>query len=262
MTDFIGSPAAIAAQKNIRDRQAQTALTPAWVNAARIMAFLEPDKTGWDAIKQIAAQDRMVGFPLVNADEMRAGIRQNLGPEWDTRAWDALTGSADQVLAACKTVTAAAPLPEDSTVIYHDRPSDVEITEIQTLNAATGVSPYPAYFMRSEAVPVLTVAIKDARNRVVATASATMRYHPDCTLGRYVFAGMVSVTPALRGKGLGKLANALVLRESHRRFNWTHATENVASDNPVSLAMITSCGLTAGGLVTVVASTTGENLTR
>ena len=226
------------------------------------MAFLEPDKTGWDAIKQIAAQDRMAAFPMVDADEIHAGIRQNLGPEWETRAWDALVGDADQVLSACKTVTAAGLLPVDLTVIYYERPSDDEITEIQTLNAATGVSPYPAYFMRSDAVPVLTVAIKDARNQVVATASATMRYHPDCTFGRHVFAGMVSVTPALRGKGLGKLANALALRESHRRFSWTHATENVASDNPVSLAMITSCGLTAGGLVSIAARTTGENLTR
>lgn len=263
MTEFIGSPIAITAQKNIRDRQSKTATMPKWANGGRIMVFLEPETRDWDDIKQIAGQDCMAGFPLVAEDKMRRAIGHNLGSDWQTPSWLALIGGEDQVLSACEKVIAAVDMPSDLNAVYHECPSDEETSQIQVLNSETGVSPYPAYFMRSEAVPVLTVAIKDTKNSVVATASATMRYHPDCEFGKYVFAGMVSVTQAYRGKGLGKLVNALVLQESHQRYNWTHASENVSADNPVSLAMIKSCGLDlSAGLATVAAIKTGEAFTR
>jgi len=70
------------------------------------------------------------------------------------------------------------------------------------------------------------------------------------------------VSTQCRGKGLGKLTNALALIEFQKRFNWNVVTEQVAPDNPVSLAMIVSCGLDdTAGLVSVAASYTDERFT-
>ena len=78
-----------------------------------------------------------------------------------------------------------------------------------------------------------------------------------------MFAGNVSVSTGCRGKGLGKLVNALALIESQKRLNWNVVTEQFALDNPVSRAMIISCGLDdTAGLVTIAVSNTGERITR
>ena len=146
-------------------------------------------------------------------------------------------------LAACTTLIDEIQLPDGWAVTFLDCPSDEEIAQVQDLNDKTGVSPYPAYYMRSEAVPLLTTCIHDASGVLIATASVADRYHAASRLKNHVFAGMVSVSEDARGRDIGKLINALALRESHARFGWTYATEHVAQDNPASAAMITACGL-------------------
>ena len=117
--------------------------------------------------------------------------------------------------------------------------------------------------MRSEVLPVLTVCILNADKDLVATASVADRYDRNSRLGGYVFAGNVSVSTGCRGKGLGKLANALALIESQKQFNWNVVTEQAALDNPVSRAMIISCGLDdTAGLVTIAASNIDDRITR
>ena len=103
----------------------------------------------------------------------------------------------------------------------------------------------------------------DDQGNLAATASATMRYHDDSRLRRHVFAGMASVAPDHRGKGLGKLVNALLLQESHARFVWEMATEQVSPDNPASIAMIEACGLNCrDGYISIGASNSGTRFTR
>lgn len=263
MTAFIGTPTAIAAQRRLRDRQPDIAKAPHLCNGARILHFLDPDITGWHQVAEIANAETMMEFPMVDQARIIRDVQQHLGPTWQTPAWHALIGGEDQVLSACQGVTNNVTLPDDWEICFHDYPSEEEITEIQTLNAQTGVSPYPAYYMRSEAVPVLTVTLKNAAGIVVATASVADRYHPDSRLGGHVFAGMVSVDPEHRGTGLGKCVNALALQESHRRFGWTHATEQVAANNIASLAMIIACGLDrSAGLSSVATLNTGEAFSR
>ncbi|MGI9464070.1 MAG: hypothetical protein ACR2OM_09025 [Aestuariivirgaceae bacterium] len=263
MPEFIGSDNSIAVQMRLRDRQPKIAGSPGLVNGGRLLHFLAPDKTGWDTVRTLAEEDKLAGFPIVVEETAVGQIKEHLGGHWTTPVWHALLGSADQVLSACASVIDGAGLPDGWRAAMHDCPGEDEIAEIQALNAETGVSPYPAYYSRSEAVPVLTACLHDDRGALVATASVADRYHRDSRLGGHVFAGMVSVSDSCRGRGLGKLINALALSESHRRFGWTVATEQVAPDNPVSRAMILACGLDhSAGLVSVAAINSDENFTR
>ena len=66
---------------------------------------------------------------------------------------------------------------------FYDCLPEPDLSDVQNLNSATGVAPYPAYYMRSEALPVLTACIRDAGGDLVATASVADRYHKDCRLG-------------------------------------------------------------------------------
>ncbi|SLN56648.1 hypothetical protein ROA7450_02936 [Roseovarius albus] len=250
-------------QQNLRDRQPEIGKTPSLANGGRILHVLNPEEIGWGTLREIAEQDGIIGFPLVQAEQTIAQIKEHLGARWETPKWLVYRGARAQVLKACSEVQFAATLPEGWQVAHHITPSDQVITEVQELNLNTGVAPYPAYYMKSEAVPVLTSFIRDDLGSVVATASVADRYHPQGRLAGHVFAGMVSVGATYRGRGLGKLINALALIESAERFNWEVATEHVAADNPASRAMIAACGLDeAEGLRSVIAMRPGEVFTR
>ena len=263
MAAFVGDDSSIALQKRLQGRQAMIARAPDLANGARLLHVVMPEETGWDRVGALAEEDGLLGFPFVAAKSFEQELERRLGPRWNRHVWQALQGPAERVLAACATVIAAVALPDDWRVAFHDRPNDAEIDEIQSLNAATGVSPYPAYYTRSEALPVLTACIRDETGALVATASVADRYHPEGRLGGHVFAGMVSVSARCRGKGLGKLVNALALSESHRRFGWRVATEQVAPDNAASRAMILACGLEhQDGLVSVAVTKSRESFSR
>lgn len=263
MPEFIGAENSIAVQKRLRDRQPEIARTPHLANGGRVLHFLDPEETGWDRVRELAEADSLAGFPLVSRDAMIRRIGEQLGPQWRTPAWHALLGRADRVLPACQAVVESVALPDDWQVTHDDCPDEARLAAVQALNQATGVAPYPAYYMRSEALPVLTTGLWAAEGPLVATASVADRYHPESRLGGHVFAGMVSVSERYRGRGLGKLVNALALIESQRRFGWTVATEQVAADNPASKAMILACGLDhSEGLSSVAAINSDERFSR
>jgi len=262
MTDFIGTDKLIKVQKRIHARQSLIDGDINLVNGGRLMLFLDPELTGWGTVKRYAEEDRLIVLPAVQEEETISLIHRHLGTGWDTSIWHCFTGGVDQVLDYCLSVVKSNPLPISWSVTTLQHPDNSQIDEIQALNTETGVLPYPAYYMRSEVLPVLTVCVRNADKDLVATASVADRYDQNSRLGGYAFAGNVSVSTRCRGKGLGKLANALALIESQKRFNWNVVTEQAAPDNPVSLAMIMSCGLDdTAGLVTIAASNFDDRIT-
>ena len=263
MPEYQGSGTAIALQQRIRARAGEISASPHLVNGARLVHYLDPQAIGWDRVRGWAEEDQLAGFPFVDPGVTQALIHDQLGPEWKTPTWLALQGDADEVLSACEAVIQAVPLPEGWTITAETCSPPERLEAAQALNAATGVSPYPAYYMRSEDVPVLTVCLLDDAGQVMATASVADRYDPASRLGGYVFAGMVSVAEAARGLGLGKRINAEALVRSHALWSWDVATEQVAPDNAASLAMIRACGLShKHGLVAMAAINSDERFTR
>ena len=263
MTDFIGTDKLIALQKRIHTRQPLIDRDINLVNGGRLMLFLDPELIGWNTVRRYAEEDQLIGFPAVQEEKMIPLIHRYLGVGWKTPTWHCLTGGVDRVIDYCRDVVKSNPLPKSWSITRLEQPDSGRVDEIQALNVETGVLPYPAYYMQSEALPVLTVCVVNADNDLVATASVADRYNQNSRLGGYVFAGNVSVSTRCRGKGLGKLANALALIESQKRFNWNVVTEQAATDNPVSRAMIISCGLDdTAGLVTIAASNFDDRITR
>lgn len=263
MAEFVGKENHIELQKRLRDRQPWIRETPGVANGGRLLHIVDPQIVGWDKIRELAEEDELVGFPGVAAQAAIAMIRKELGAHWHTPAWMGFVGTPDDVLPACDRVIGDVALPAGWRVDSFDVADDAQLAAIQDLNAQTGVSPYPAYYSRSEAVPVVTVCIFDAAGGLVATASAADRYHPQSRLAGCTFAGMVSVSPSHQGRGLGKLVNALMLAASHDRFNWSLVQEQVAPDNAASQAMIAACGLGHNeGFMSVAAIISGESITR
>ena len=263
MPEFPGSPETVALQQRIKERSEIISASPHLVNGGRLVHYLDPERIGWERLLPWIEQDGLAGFPLVTEDVTRAMIHTHLGGHWETPAWLALRGHAEAVLAASARVIAEVPLPEGWQILAETCPPPDRLEAAQLLNEATGVSPYPAYYMRSEHVPVLTLSALDPQGGMVATASVANRYPVQSRLGGHVFAGMVSVSDAARGRGFGKLINAHAMIASHREWAWEWATEQVAADNLPSLAMIRACGLTHDeGLVSMAAINSTNRFTR
>lgn len=263
MAEYVGTDSQQSLQKRLRQELSWFKKTPGIFNGGRILGFDDPDKIGWSEVARLASIDKLALFPLFPKDQIFDSLTRHLGANWKTPHWLAYLGEPEDVINVSRARIEEIALPNGWAVEATQAPSDKQIEAVQALNAETGVSPYPAYFSRGEAAPIVTICIVDAEGQLKATASGAMRYHPESRLGGYLFAGMVSVKSDARGIGLGKLANAVLMVESHAHLSWKIVQEQAAPDNPASIAMIQSCGLTFDeNLISVVAIDSDETFTR
>ena len=238
---------------------------PLLANGGRFMNVLDPAAYGWERVRALAEEDGLIVLTLVEREPTLAALEEIFGPGGDFPCWEAFTGTADTVAATCAGELASRPLPAGWTITGESHPGEDTIGTSQALNQATGVVPAPAYYLRGHEVPGLLTCLWTESGALAACASGTMRYHPQGPLGGWFFAGGVSVDPAFRRMGLGshEVNAALTLRESHRRYGWSHVLEQAAADNAASIAMIRRCGLApVPGKATIAVNLSGGGTTR
>lgn len=263
MAEYIGTNLQIDVQKRLRDRQQWIAETPEVAHGGRILNFLNAEKLGWDKVSELTMQDRVAGFTAVPLETTLLALKRIFGAGWKMPYWYVFFGEADFVLKASEQIVDAIVLPIGWHLESVDCPSDPQIDKIQKLNIVNGIAPYPAYYIRGEAVPCTTSMLTDDRGRLVATASANYRYHSESRFKQHLFAGSVAVSKDHRGRGFGKLLNAEVLIESHKRYGWARVLEQAKPDNVPSRAMIEACGLRMDPeLVTITVIASDEDFTR
>lgn len=263
MAEFHGTDLQIAIQKRMQGRQAWIERTPEVANGGRVLNFVEPEKIGWETIRDLFAEDHVISFTAQPLATMMPVLRQTFGDNCQYPYWNVFTGDVQRVLEACKAVIADVPTPTGWRLRSLETPTDGQISEVQKLNEATGIAPYPAFYSRGEAVPCLTTCLWNEQGKMVATASANFRYHPNSRFSGHIFEGSVSVAEECRGMGLGKLLNATVLLDSHRLYNWVGALAQARPDNAPSRRMIEACGLEMSpDLVTISVIASEEEFTR
>ncbi len=101
--------------------------------------------------------------------------------------WDVYFGAARDVLSACKTVIDVIDLPDGWFCESFWHPTDAQITEVQELNFATGISPSPSWYMRGHELPTLTTCIRNEQGHMVATAMGNCRYHARSRFADHLF---------------------------------------------------------------------------
>lgn len=244
MPEYVGDDALVATQARIRDRQGRFANAPWFSNGGRIVNYVDPKPETWPQAREIAETDGLLGLPCVPRDGVEAMVETHLGPGWTPHYWEVFLGEAADVLPVCKEVIDSVALPDGWQVKAVLRADPDTVDAVQALNVATGLAPYPAYFMRGDGPPTLTVVIRARDGRLVATSSYCMRYHAQSRFGGIAFVGLVSVDASCRGMGLGKLANALAHVHGHRQIGCSGMMQFAAPDNTASHRMIGACGLT------------------
>jgi hypothetical protein len=84
--DYFGSDEDITRQKRIKQKIPWIRQTPGVCNGARLLNFDDPQRVGWNQIRQAAHELSLVGFP--GAEEaIYADIASHLGEVWQTSTW-------------------------------------------------------------------------------------------------------------------------------------------------------------------------------
>ncbi|MDC1286699.1 GNAT family N-acetyltransferase [Gammaproteobacteria bacterium] len=263
MPEYLGSEFQIAIQKRLCSNHSWIKDTPEMSNGGRVLNFLEPEKIGWPRIIELTHQYSCGSITAQPLEPMMSVLRKKFGADWDMPHWDAYFGAAKDILSACKTVIDVIDMPDGWLCESFEHPTDVQITEVQELNVATGIGPSPGWYMRGYELPTMTTCIRNEQGHMVATAMANCRYHARSRFADHLFQGSVSVSPDHRGKRLGNYVSASVFLDSHVAFGWKTALSQAMPTNVPSRRMIESCGLTKdAGLVTIAIIKQGQSITR
>jgi len=78
---------------------------------------------------------------------------------------------------------------------------------------------------------------------VVATAHGYLPHNDLSPYRGYAWGGLVAVSEACRGNGLGKLVNAFMIDRVFRELGASHIYELVSAKNVPSRRMVEACGL-------------------
>ena len=217
------------------------ARTPGLANGGIALAVVEPDTVGWPKIASLLDDYGFIAFAGAEKQTVFDQIRERLGDEGDLPYWDSFTASALEALSASDGIIQSS---DNAFTLASDQfPDGDTIREVVSLNREVGVSPLPAWYMQGEGPPSLTSWIRSIDGRMIACANGSMRYHSDSRMAGTYYVGSVSVSPSNRGKGLGTLVTALLIRDGVRAFDPTAVTGIAQPTNIPSRAMLTKCGL-------------------
>ena len=242
MVGYFGTETQQRLQAKAEDSADFIARTSGACQAGGTMGCDDPKQFGWNRITEIVAQDGVCGFRLIDTGEVPS-IRTELGTRgcrFDT--WDVFLADSARALAALRNITTR-QLPEGLSVL--DTPSDPEgilIKNTQVMMARSGLVPFSGSMLVGEIGRSVTVIIGNDEE-VVATAHGYMPHNSFSAYHRHAWGGLVAVVERYRGKGLGKLVNALMIDRVFRELAASHVYDLVSSSNHPSRRMVEACGL-------------------
>jgi GNAT superfamily N-acetyltransferase len=234
------------------------ARTPGACQAGRTMGCDDPKQFGWGRISEIVQRDGVCGFRLIGTDDV-PDIRSELESRacrFDT--WDVFVAERDLAVEASRMV-ATQPLPAGLSVwATSDDPESTQIKDAQDMMATAGLVPFSGSMLTGQIGRSVTVII-GGESGVAATAHGYMPHNHFSSYTRYAWGGLVAVAEAHRGKGLGKLVNALMVERVFRELGATHVYELVSATNIPSRRMVEACGLRLEPTLTCGIATPQEN---
>ena len=219
------------------------AKTPGACQAGRTMGCDDPDRLGWNRIGEFIERDGLYGFRLIPSDRIE-GIRSELqfrGCRLDT--WDVFLADRKAALAAT-TELARQPLPPGYTLLPDQTdPESDEVHLLQAMMASAGLVPFSGSLLIGAIGPSTTIVVRGPEGSIAACAHGYMPHNAHSPYRDYAWGGLVAVAEPHRGKGLGKLVNALMIDRVFRELNASHIYELVSANNVASRRMVEACGL-------------------
>jgi GNAT superfamily N-acetyltransferase len=243
MPGYFGSEILQLLQRRADEGATWAYQTPGACNGGRMMSTDDPDRLGWDRVFDLVARDGAFGFRLIptkKVDETRARLAQQ-GLRLDL--WDVFTATAADATRAVEPILAKSLPAGLRRLELKAGPSAPSVQALQAFLLASEIVPFCGSMLVGETGPSTTVVLEDKDSGIVASAYAYLPHNRFSLHHRFAWGGLVAVSPAHRGKGLGILVNAMMVREAIERLQAENIYELVSATNMPSRRMVEACGL-------------------
>lgn len=217
--------------------------TPGACNPGRSLGTDDPDRLGWDTIFEILGRDKIFAFRLMPSDQVDriAELLSEHGYRLDL--WDVFM--ADREKSEQRTVPILAEGPPDG---FFERSSleseeHQDTKKLQSFMLANGVVPFSGSMLTGVFGPVTTVVIWDEEGDIAAAAHGYLPHNQFSQHCESAWGGLVAVSPAHRGKGLGRFVNAKMVSNCFSELRAKTVHELVTESNIPSRRMVEASGL-------------------
>lgn len=243
MSGYFGSEAQMRMQRCADESAVSDADRPGACKTGRLYGCDDIEALGWPAILDTLARDGALGFRMIASDVAPELVRRLGDAGYRVDFWDVFAGGRDEVLAAVDPIVGEGLPSGFVRVPIGDDPEGSPVRAFQSLAMASGVVPFSGSMLVGRLGPAATVALADDSGAVVATAHGYLPHNRHSRHHRWAWGGLVAVAPVARGKGLGRLVNAMMVREAVVGLGAEMVYELVSATNQVSRRMVEAAGL-------------------
>jgi len=122
-------------------------------------------------------------------------------------------------------------------------PEGTATKNVQAFMLANGVVPFSGSMLLGRCGPARTLAIADVDGSVAASACTYLPHNATSMHAHKAWGGLVAVDPSQRGRKLGVLINAAMVKAAFDELAADSIYELVSSSNVSSRRMVEACGL-------------------
>ncbi len=242
MSGFFGTDRQQELQRRtclMRDRVAQT---PGLYNAGRFTGIDDPARFPPAVLHRMLARDGLLGFRMISPPQAAL-----IFPRLEARGcridrWDIFVGEPAGAGARAQAL-AGIPLPDGISV--QPAPADpdgADTLRVQQFLAGNGLAPFPGTMLVAAPPEGITIVLAEGE-RIAAAGHAYFPHNAHSRFRGHAWIGLIAVDERWRGKGLGRLLNARLIRAAFDELHALHVYEMVAPSNAASRRMVESCGL-------------------
>lgn len=262
MRQYLGNETQVRLQRKAEEFTDWLYETSGACHPGRFLGTDDAEKLGWDVIMRHLREDRVFGFRMVAVDQI-ASLKDKLADlGFRIDFWDVFSAGSDRILESTDTLIEIA-LPDGLHLIDAMELKDAgTIRHIQECMLRNGVAPFSGKLLSGNSMPCCTVAIGNDHGHVVAAAYGYFPYNRHSPHRMTAWGGLVSVDKSQRGKRLGVLVNALMVRNCVTELGAEQVQEFVSETNMASRRMVEHSGLQLDPAVKCgIATSAGERFT-
>jgi len=241
MAGYYGTEQQQALQRRTHEMRDWIAATPGIYNAGRFMGVEDPDRVPPHVIETILARDGMLGLRMISPAQAATWFPKLQGMGYRIDTWDILVGSAQHAGERAAAVIAEG-MPAAIDVLPRLAGAEAPETRVaQRFLAENGLAPFSGAMLSASPPQARTVML--GGGDLAAIGHAYFPHNEHSPFRAYAWVGLIAVAEAQRGKGLGRLVNALLVKAAIEELGASHVYEMVGRQNLASRRMVEACGL-------------------
>ncbi len=243
MSGYVGSDAQITLMRRSDDHVDWTRATRGACNVGRMLGCDDIEGIGWPTILDAITRDGSFGFRLLSLDAAAVAVTELQRHGYRLDLWDVFVADRAAATGLVDTILNAGLPPGMSWLDLGTDPEGSAIKSVQSFMLDNGVVPFSGSMLLGRCGPARTLAIADVDGSVVASACTYLPHNATSVHVHKAWGGLVAVDPSQRGRKLGVLINAAMVKAAFDELAAESIYELVSSSNVASRRMVEACGL-------------------